>query len=178
MAEKIIKNTPYIDGEKLIQEQITFAEDKKKKVVEFTETVVLIENIWDDLKSTSGQWKWNGKKYFYWETEVTSLEDETVKVNIEAPVPTREVFADEEGNVDLEVADGDSDWAKYWKTLMTTAEENHESESKIIEDHYKTTQTTLIDYSKEGGEAYSAYGEDIPKNDDKDLISNLQSILF
>ena len=70
MAEKIIKNLPYLsyDSEKgtwkLLQEQITFVEDKKK-VREFEETVVLIEDVWKDLKSTEGEWKWNGKKYFY-----------------------------------------------------------------------------------------------------------------
>lgn len=174
MAQKIIKNTPYIDGDKLVQEQIVFVEEKKK-VNEFNETVVLIENIWDDLKNKSGQWKWNGKKYFYWETEITSLEDETIKVFIEAPHPSLDIF--EEG---LEISDSDSDWTKYWKAQIEVAKENYEIKSKITEDRIDAQKSALVDYTPgKDGAMYEINDQDIiPKRDDRDLVTNLQSILF
>lgn len=184
MAEKVIKNTPYfhIDDENkktsLVQENITFVESGKK-VKEFQETKVLIEDIWTDLKKSSGEWKSNGKKYFYWEYEVTSLEDETIKVQIEAPVPCREVFADEDGNVSFEISDSDSAWSKYWKTEMKKAESNYQDESKITEDRAKVMKTNLVDYTP-GNESFPEINTDgvMPKTDDRDLISNLQNILF
>lgn len=184
MAEKVIKNTPYfhIDDENkktsLVQENITFVESGKK-AKEFQETKVLIEDIWADLKSSSGEWKSNGKKYFYWEYEVTSLEDEAVKVQIEAPVPCREVFADEDGNVSFEISDSDSAWSKYWKAEMEKAESNYQDESKITEDRAKVMKTNLVDYTP-GNESFPEINTDgvMPKTDDRDLISNLQNILF
>ena len=174
MAQKVIKNAPYIDGDKLVQEQIVFIENKKK-VEELNETVVLIENIWEDLKSKSGQWKWNKAKYFYWENEVTSLEDETIKVQTEAPQPTQEVF-----NNDLEVLEEDSDWTKYWKTLINKTEESFEVNSKITEDRIDAQKGTLVDYTPGADGAMYEINDknNIPKRDDKDLITNLQSILF
>lgn len=174
MAQKVIKNAPYIDGDKLVQEQIVFIENKKK-VEELNETVVLIENIWEDLKSKSGQWKWNKAKYFYWENEATSLEDETIKVQTEAPQPTREIFDN-----DLEVLEEDSDWTKYWKTLIDKTEENFEIKSKITEDRIDAQKNTLIDYTPGADGAMYEINDknNIPKRDDKDLITNLQSILF
>ncbi len=183
MAEKIIKNMPYLqhDSEtgnwKLLQEQVTFVEEKKK-VREFEETVVLIENVWEDLKNTNGEWKWNGKKYFYWECDVNSLEDEVVKTQIEAPAPTKEVFMDEEGKLDLEILDGDSDWAKYWKKSISGMLDNSEVMSKISEEKIEgQPNTTLVDYTP-GCECFSEFDPNTPKTDDRDLINNLQSILF
>ena len=184
MAQKIIKNSPYFHIDEntgktsLVQETITFVENKKK-VIEFPETNVIIEDIWEDLKSTSGKWAWNEKKYFYWEVEVTSLEDETVKVKIEAPVPTREVFTNEDGNVDFEILDGDSSWTKYWKKEMEKAESNYQVESKITEDRAITAKNqNVVDYTPGKEDFPMIYNEDFPKSDDKDLIANLQNILF
>lgn len=181
MAQKIVKNSPYIhiseEGKySLVQEQVVFVEDKKK-VNEFNETVVLIEDIWEDLKSKSGEWKWNGKKYFYWEYETTSLEGETVKIKIEAPAPSHEVFKDDEGKLDLEVLDSDSDWAKYWKKAMSTMEENYQSNAKITEDKIDGMKTNLVDYTP-GCECFPEFDPNTPKSDDRDLINNLQNILF
>ena len=182
MAEKIIKNLPYLsyDSEKgtwkLLQEQITFVEDKKK-VREFEETVVLIEDVWEDLKSTEGEWKWNGKKYFYWECEANSLEDEIVKTQIEAPWPTKEVFMNEEGKLDLEILDGDSDWSKYWKKSISNMLDNTETMSKISEEKIDGVKTKLVDYTP-GCECFSDFDPNAPKTDDRDLINNLQTILF
>lgn len=182
MAEKIIKGMPFISGNKLCQEQTIFVQVSKRNVQELTETVTLIEDIWEDLKDKSGQWKWNGVKYFYWEIETTSLDDEKVKVSIEAPAPTTEIFTDKEsGNIDLEVLEGDSDWTKYWKNLMKESEENYQEESKITETKAKTLKTPLVDYTPGAKpEVYEPEwsGKDIDKNDDQDLITNLQNILF
>ena len=182
MAEKIIKNTPFLQFNEetgkysLIQEQITFVESRKK-VREFEETKVLVEDIWEDLKNSNGSWKWNGKKYFYWECEVTSLEDETMKIQIEAPQPTVEVFTNEEGKVDLELLDGDSDWTKYWKKIFDTAETNFEEISKISEDKIEGVKSNLVDYTP-GNENFPEFDPNTPKTDDRDLINNLQTILF
>ncbi len=177
MAQKVVKNIPFIqfneDGScSLVQEQIIFVEEKKK-VKEFNETVVLIENVWDDLKSKSGEWKWNGKKYFYWENETTSLEGEIVKIQIEAPLPDRHIF-EVDGKIDLEILDEDSDWTKYWKKHFKSVEEN---DLKISEDKIDGMKTNLVDYTP-GNESFPDFDPNISKTDDRDLISNLQNILF
>ena len=182
MAEKIIKNTPFLQFYEetgkysLVQEQITFVESKKR-VREFEETKVLISDVWEDLKNTNGEWKWNNKKYFYWEFEVTSLEGETVKVQIEAPQPTINVFCNEEGNVDLEILDSDSNWSKYWKNIFNTVEENFEEISKISDDKIEGLKTNLVDYTP-GNESFPEFDPNCSKVDDRDLINNLQTILF
>ena len=181
MAQKVIKNTPYIhiseEGKySLVQEQVVFVEEKKK-VKEFNETVILIADIWEDLKNKSGEWKWNGKKYFYWECDTTSLEGETVKVKIEAPTPVAEVFADSEGKIDLEILDEDSDWAKYWKKAFSVAEENYQSNAKITEEKIDGMKTALVDYTP-GNESFPEFDPNESKTDDHDLISSLQTMLF
>lgn len=181
MAQKVVKSSPYIhiseEGKySLVQEQVVFVEEKKK-VKEFNETVVLIEDIWKDLKDKAGQWKWNGKKYFYWECETTSLEGETVKEMIEAPVPTAEIFTNEEGKIDLEILDEDSDWTKYWKKILSTVEVNSESNLKITEEKIEGVKTNLVDYTP-GNESFPEFDPNEPKTDDRDLISNLQTLLF
>lgn len=181
MAQKVVKSSPYIhiseEGKySLVQEQVIFVEEKKK-VKEFNETAVLIEDIWKDLKDKAGQWKWNGKKYFYWECETTSLEGETIKEMIEAPVPTAEIFTDEEGKIDLEILDEDSDWTKYWKKILSTVEVNSESNLKITEEKIDGVKTNLVDYTP-GNESFPGFDPNEPKTDDRDLISNLQTLLF
>ena len=91
---KTIYGQAWVQGDSLVQEQLLVSSDPKIPVTE--NVISLIDNIWDNLttdkESSTYGYKTNGKKYFYWEVEVTSLEDETVKVKIEAPVPTREVY--------------------------------------------------------------------------------------
>lgn len=181
MAQKVVKNSPYIhiseEGKySLVQEQIVFVEEKKK-VKEFNETVVLIGDIWEDLKNKSGNWAWNGKKYFYWEFETTSLDGETVKVKIEAPTPTADVFVNSEGKIDLEILEEDSDWVKYWKKLFSTTEENYQEKAKITEDKIDGMKTNLVDYTP-GNESFPEFDPNGSKTDDHDLISNLQTMLF
>ena len=181
MAQKVVKSSPYIhiseEGKySLVQEQVVFVEEKKK-VKEFNETVVLIEDIWEDLKNKAGQWKWNGKKYFYWECETTSLEGETVKEMIEAPAPTAEIFTNKEGKIDLEILDEDSDWTKYWKKILSTVEVNSETNLKITEEKIDGMKTSLVDYTP-GNESFPEFNPNESKTDDQDLISNLQTLLF
>ena len=58
MSELIVKGQAWIVDNKLVQDQITFSDSDTTKNGT-TETVTLIENIWDDLFSGSGKYKWN-----------------------------------------------------------------------------------------------------------------------
>ena len=62
---------------------------------------------------------------------------------------------------------------------MKKAESNYQDESKITEDRAKVMKTNLVDYTP-GNESFPEINTDgvMPKTDDRDLISNLQNILF
>ena len=82
----------YPRKDSLVQEQLLVI--PKQDIT--TNTVTLIENIWDDLKS-DGTYKWNGKKYFYWEYKMTDTENEDVEVTVkfECPRPYNDFFSEE-----------------------------------------------------------------------------------
>jgi hypothetical protein len=68
MDSKVIKGQAMIVGDSLVQTQTlilpngTVAENEVK----------IIPNIWEDLTSTEGTFKWNAKKtFFYWEYDQT-----------------------------------------------------------------------------------------------------------
>lgn len=89
--ELIVKEQPFVVGDQLLQENITFrlGEDCGSS------TVVLIENIWDDLLSTgTHEYISNDKKnYFYWSVDITDSESangDYIKINVECPKLTYE----------------------------------------------------------------------------------------
>lgn len=119
---KVIKGQAWISGDSLIQEQITFTPGKQPT----SETVKLIENIWDDLTSDKGTYKSNAKKtYFYWEVEQSDIDDGTVKVMIECPKPKDGLFTPPFN----EKVKGD--WATYWIGKFKTTYDNFQACSTI-----------------------------------------------
>lgn len=125
MADKIIKGQAWISGDSLVQDQILLTSDGKSS----ENTVTLIANIWDDLTKASGnEYKTNGKGYFFWEVEMTSMEDDDtiVTINIECPKPKPGLFQEP-----YDPESVDSSYAKYWVAKMKTAQENYENEYAI-----------------------------------------------
>lgn len=92
MSELVIKGEAWILGDKLVQDQTVFS-DSDASINGETTVVTLIENIWDDLFSGSGEYKWNNKTYFYWEyemTDTTSDSGDLITVKFECPSLTYE----------------------------------------------------------------------------------------
>ena len=163
---KLIKGQAWINGNSLVQDQILITADGKS----CENTVVLIEDIWDDLTKASGnEYQTNNKGYFFWEVEMTSLEsdDDTVKVNIECPRPKPGLFQEP-----YDPESVDSSYAKYWVNKMKIAQENYENEYAIQRKEVVFDGTTYLD--QEGNT------EEIPdyvfNNSDLGDITNLLSL--
>lgn len=93
MSELIVKGQAWIVDDKLVQDQITFSDSDTAKNGT-TETVVLVDNIWDDLFSGAGKYEWNNRNYFYWEYEMTDTTSDTgdvVLIKYECPKLTYEI---------------------------------------------------------------------------------------
>ena len=116
---KIIKGQAWIDGISLVQEQIKITAG----VSAVTETVVLVEDIWEDLTSASGLYQQGKPGYFYWEYQMTSIDDDSTEVTIkyECPRPVYGLFKEP---YDPESVEGD--YAKYWVSKIKEASENYE----------------------------------------------------
>jgi hypothetical protein len=114
---KSIYGQAYIIGNSLVQDIIFLVTDGKN-TSRSENTVIVIEDIWEDLLSVSGQAIEGRPGYWYWEVDMTDIEDPdtTVKMRINCPKPGPEVF-----NNDFEIEPGDSDWAKYWKGKIQEA---------------------------------------------------------
>lgn len=163
---KIIKGQAWISGDSLVQDQILITSDGKSS----ENTIVLIADIWSDLTAASGnQYKTNNKGYFYWETEMTSLEDDDamVTINVECPKPKPGLFQEP-----YDPESVDSSYAKYWVQKMKTAQENYENEYAIQRKEVVFKGTT---YTGQDGEIV-----EIPDytfiNSDLGDISNLLSL--
>ena len=119
VQSKTVKGQPYIMNDQLLQDQILLVTSDNKTVRTASGTEVIVDNIWDDLLSTSGKWK-RKKNYFYWEVEVSDTLDDrgtdaTVQQMIECPRPTPELF-----NYDFSEDSSDSEWAAFWKSKFLT----------------------------------------------------------
>jgi hypothetical protein len=92
MSELVVKGQAWIVDDKLVQDQVTFS-DSDPSINGTSSVVVLIEDIWDDLFSSSGTYHSNGKGYFYWEYQMTDTTSDTgdlVTINFECPKLTYE----------------------------------------------------------------------------------------
>jgi hypothetical protein len=141
-----VKNV--IKGKSLVQETIKFV-SSGKEITNYSDVVVLVDDIYkllsddtncrpesdntDPLVGKEGETKYykvskNGK-YFYWECEVTDMNDDaagTIKIKIECPHPTPEDF--------ILLLSGNSKLSKEIKT-----EQNfYEFISTIYSDLYST----------------------------------------
>lgn len=119
---KTVYGQAYIYNDSLIQETITFTEGQSDCINGIN---VIVENIWTDLMSASGQYRFNGaKNYFFWPYTMTSVEDDdvTVTVNYNCPQP-------KEGLLTPDMADNSvsGEWAKYWLAKIKEANTNAEN---------------------------------------------------
>ena len=124
MDTKIIKGQAWISGNSLVQDQIMIIPG----VDSVSNVVCLIEDIWDDLSSSSGQYKTNGKGYFYWEYKQTFIENPDLEVTVyfECPAPKSGLFNEP---YDPDTVQGD--YAKYWVSKFKIAAENYEERIAI-----------------------------------------------
>lgn len=123
---RTIKGQLSIIGNSLAQDQILLYTTDGKTVSQTNGMVTLIQDIWEELKNPAGTCKTNKKGYWYWEFDVTDTETEKdIKIKFECPRPEPEVFWDEtKKDFDFKEGKNDSDWTKYWKTIMRRSEES------------------------------------------------------
>lgn len=120
---RIVFGQPYLSGKSMLQDQILMIILPNGSVTSSNNLVVLIPDIWEDLKKSAGgkflvkqakgnTWFWDDKDLVVTDTET----EKNIKFKLQIPIPKIEVFRDEKtGILDLETKPGDSDWAKYWK---------------------------------------------------------------
>ena len=111
---KTIYGQAYIINNSLVQDQILLVTDGK--VISRSEnTVIIIEDIWEDLKDKNGSARKGRPGYWYWEVDMTDIDDPevTAKVFIGCPKPGPEVFDN-----DFAISPDDSEWSSYWKGKM------------------------------------------------------------
>ena len=111
MAGKTIKGQAWIMGDKLLQDQILLLPGG----ISSNNTIALIEDIWKDLTSDNGTFKYNGKNYFYWIYKMTDPEDDSneIEVMLECPRPKDGLFG--EGPFDDKLRDVlEEDVKKYY----------------------------------------------------------------
>ena len=104
MNTKIIKGQAWISGNSLLQDQTLVGPNG----VTSSNTVALIENIWDELLSPTSTCK-RDQNYIYWEVTVTSIDDEHITVRVECPRPKDGIFTPP-----YDPSTGKSEWSRYW----------------------------------------------------------------
>ena len=167
---KTVYGQAWIQGDSLVQEQLYLFPGSS---VITENVVVLIENIWDNLigekESDTYGYKVGGKKYFYWEVNMTDLEDDTLvhKVKIECPRPKDGLF-EEPYNVD-EVT---GDYAKYWVGQMKTADENNKASFAIQKKSVTFPNYANYTYYNQKGDLVEIPEIEV-KNNDLGDITNL-----
>ena len=152
---KIIKGQAWIVNDSLVQDQIMLIPGKAA----ISNTVALVDNIWDDLTSASGTYIQGKPGYFYWEYEMTDTEDDEVTrtVHFECPRPKYGLF---EEPYDPELVEGD--YAKYWVAKMKETAENYEKA-------YAIQRKEII---LKGTEYFDPITEDIITVDDEVVETN------
>lgn len=138
MESRIIKGQAVIQGDSIVQDQIMFIPGQEAS----TNTVVLLENIWDDLCSDSGTFK-EGKKpgFFYWEfKETDTSEDVDIDVKLECPRPKDGLF-----DYPYKIESSDSKYAKYWKNKFIEGEKNYEDNISLQKKEVTFPGTKYVD---------------------------------
>lgn len=149
----------------LVQDQIMVVPG----VDSFSNTICLIDDIWEDLTSASGQYKTNGKGYFYWEYKQTTVDnpDVEITVNFECPRPKENLFTEP---YDPEQVEGD--YAKYWVARLKAAQENSKNIT-IQKKEIIFPEAEYLDW--ETGE-FKKTEETIIENNDLGPIDNLLNL--
>ena len=165
MDNKIIKGQAWVSGDSLLQDQILVLPGGKHSV----NTVPLIENIWEDLRSENGTYKSNKKGYFYWECKMTDSENDDVEIPIlvECPRPKDGLF---EEPYDPSMAKGE--WERYWLTKFKTTQDNALEKMTIQKKEIVFPGT---EYINQYGELVKVEEKRVTNNDLGD-ISNLLSM--
>lgn len=168
---KLIKGQAWISGNSLVQDQIMVVPG----VDSFSNTICLIQDIWADLTSASGQYKTNQKKdYFYWEIKQTTLDnpDVEITVNFECPKPKSDLFIDPETKQLVDIEDVQGDYAKYWVNKLKIAEGNA-SKATIQKKEIIFPETEYLSFTD--GE-FKHIEEKEVRNDDLGPIDNLLNL--
>lgn len=160
---KIVKGQAWIIEDSLVQEQILITPGQ----VSTTNTVELIKNIWEDLK-TEGTYKSNKKKnYFYWEYKMTDTENEDAEITVKYTCPEpKEGLFEEPYNPD-EVS---GDYAKYWVKRLKESTENYEYKAAIQKKEIVFPGTR---YVNQEGEVVEVEGTKISNTDIGDITNLL-----
>ena len=118
---RIVYGQPYINGRSLLQDQILMISMPNGSVNSSSNLVILIPDIWEDLKKQTGKfsvkqakgnvWFWDDKDLVVTDTE----SEKNIKFRVQIPIPTVEVFRNSKGMLDLEYDRDDNEWTKYWK---------------------------------------------------------------
>ena len=134
---RIVKGQAWIQGDKLVQEQILITPGS----VSSTNVVALIENIWEDLIG-AGPYKTNGRGYFYWEYKMTDTEDDNVEmvVKFECPKPKEGLFQEP-----YDPSKCSGEYSKYWVGRLKTAVDNFELKSTVQRKEVIFPGTTYVD---------------------------------
>lgn len=162
---KTLKGQAWIQGDSLVQEQILLVPGKISTI----NIVSLIPNIWEDLTSDSGEYKTNGKGYFYWEYKMTDTTNDDVEVTIkfECPKPKYGIFKEP---YDPEQVSGE--YSKFWVNKLKIASENYEYKSAIQKKEIVFPGTGYVDQNGE----YIKVEELRVNNSDIGDITNLLNI--
>lgn len=133
-------------------------------------TVILVDDIWEDLTTVSGKWKQaNGSKgYFYWEYKQTdtasqladgSYSEVTIKLECPRPKPgfIESFFLDENGfptnprdwSDDDIKSKLDSDWAIYWANQLRDADYNYNKVGSLQKKEVTFISKETISFDKD-----------------------------
>lgn len=158
-----ILGIPYISGNSLMQDVILLYTLDNKTVRETSSNVVLIDNIWDDLKTNevgpralkvSGDYQVElkkSKKLWFYKVKYTNPDPEDTKefLSFDLPVPTPKA---ETFDLDFSEKSGDTEWSSFWKGIMRKTEESEYNSSNAITDSKRPIpETQYMEYQKSDG---------------------------
>lgn len=109
-------------------------------------TIELVGNIVNDLKS-EGSYKWNGKKYFYWEYKMTDVSDDDVVNIVKFECPPPRYFGNNFFGPSDTPETVQGDYAKYWIKKTEIAKENFEEKGTIQRREIILPPTQYVDSS-------------------------------
>lgn len=156
---KTIKGSVWVSGNQLVQNQTLVTPNGMGE-----NTVVLINDIWEDLLSSESTAK-RERNYWYWEVQQTNLEDEEVTVRFECPKP-KDGLLDQYG---LDPNNAVSDWAKYWVGKYKEVSDRYADSCTIQPKSVVFQSADLVDY--DDGHMYTVDELTVPRNNLGDIKS-------
>lgn len=172
MITKQIYGQAFIAEDSLYQDIVLLTIDDNNNRNQSENTVKIIDDIWKDLMSNSSKAKTDKKGYWYWEVDMSTLDetDSLVKVKVSCPKPGPELF-----DYDFEEKSGDSDWTKYWKGKMSQVKDSVYNSTNGLQQKEIILPGTK--YINQNGETVEVEETKITRNDLGD-IQNLLNCLF